>query len=169
MAHIEPGEVREFAIEDVDQLLTLMHALAVFEGYDSAFRVSREALIDNGLGDSPLFRAYVMPDRLTGRILGMAVTYAIPWTYTLRPDLVLKELYVLDEARGMGVGDALMQAVISEAVSIDAFRLQWTVLESNDTAKRFYSSLGADKDTLWEKWELKFSTASSNAAPITMI
>ena len=41
---------------------------------------------------NPEFHALIAQDQL-GEILGMAVYYIVPFTFDLKPDLVLKELY----------------------------------------------------------------------------
>lgn len=153
MANRSSVEVRRFAMQDVDELLRLMRALAAFEGYIDALRVTRESLIEHGLGPSPRFRAYVaaLGD---GRLAGMAVTYPVLWTYTMRPRLVLKELYIDQAFRGAGIGMRLMHEVVQEASALGADRIDWTVLATNDRAKDFYTRLGGSHDTLWENWTL---------------
>ncbi len=49
----------------------------------------------------------------------MAVTYIIPWTYDLKPTVILKELFIHESARGEGIGKALMKRVASYAVPTD--------------------------------------------------
>ncbi|MEM6733182.1 MAG: GNAT family N-acetyltransferase, partial [Myxococcota bacterium] len=83
-----------------------------------------------------------------------AVTTITRWTYTLRPSLVLKELYVRESARKSGVGRELMAAVMREATSIDAHRVVWSVLANNHAAQRFYESLGARHDPAWQNWRI---------------
>jgi len=144
--------IRPFQREDVPALLALMRDLAVFEGYIDGFRVTEADLIEHGLGPSPRFGAFVAEQN--GRLVGMAVHYTIPWTYDLRPTLVLKELFVAETARGLGVGQALMRALAREAERIGAPRLIWTVLPDNEPARHFYAALGAQPDRAWEPWSL---------------
>lgn len=131
-----------------------MRGLAVFEGYDEEFRVTVDDLILHGLGPSPRFGAFVADDG-RGLLLGVAVHYVIPWTYDLRPTLVLKELFVEADGRRQGVGKALMEAVFSEAERIGAPRVQWQVLADNESAKAFYRGLGAAMDAKWHPWGIQ--------------
>ena len=103
--------VRLAVPQDADRLLELMRELARFEDYISEFAVTRESILEYGFGDARLFTAIVAEHE--DDLVGMAVTYPILWTYTLRPKLVLKELYVVEATRNMGTGKALMEAVIS--------------------------------------------------------
>lgn len=151
-------EVRPFTQADAPELLALMHALAVFEGYDDQFRVTVDDLILHGLGPSPRFGAFVADDG-RGRLLGVAVHYLIPWTYDLLPTLVLKELFVEGAGRRRGVGKALMGAILAEARRIGAPRITWQVLADNEAAKTFYRGLGAQMDAKWHPWGLLLEDA----------
>ncbi|QUL37626.1 N-acetyltransferase [Erythrobacter sp. JK5] len=146
------------------ELLALMRSLAEFEGYLDAFEVDEVAILRAGFDtDRPTFDAFVAVASATNRVIGMAVTYVIPWTYDLRPTLVLKELFVLPEARGAGVGAKLMREVARHALAIEARRIGWTVIPSNSAAKSFYASLGARPETEWEPWILETSEIANLA------
>ena len=144
--------VRLATTQDTDRLLELMMELARFEDYIDEFAVTRESILQHGFGDTRLFTAFVAEH--DDDLVGMAVTYPILWTYTLRPKLVLKELYVVDTARNMGVGKALMASVIEHCRSLGATELIWTVMTGNIAAEDFYRSLGAFPDSKWKNWTL---------------
>ena len=144
--------VRLAVPKDADRLLELMRELARFEDYINEFAVTRESILEHGFGDALLFTAIVAEHE--DDLVGMAVTYPILWTYTLRPKLVLKELYVVEAARNMGTGKALMEAVISHARSIGAAEIIWTVMSGNTAAEGFYRSLGGYSDSKWNNWVL---------------
>lgn len=146
--------VRSFTEADIPELLELMKGLARFEGYIDHFVVTRDDLAAHGLGPSPRFEAFVAEVEGVEGLVGMAVVYQIPWTYDLRPTLVMKELFVRESGRGRGVGGALLQRVAERAVELDCPRVLWTVLSTNEGARRFYSSAGARKDEVWEPWGL---------------
>jgi GNAT superfamily N-acetyltransferase len=103
-------QVRPFQAADAPQLLELMQDLAAFEGYGGQFAVTARELVVHGLVGAR-FGAFVAAEP-GHRLLGMAVHYRIPWTYDLKPTLVMKELFVAERARGRGVGRALMAAVV---------------------------------------------------------
>lgn len=144
--------VRSAEPGDVDRLLELMRGLARFEEYIDDFAVTRESVLEHGFGEERLFTSFVAEQ--DNDLVGMAVVYTIPWTYTLRPKVVLKELFVEEAARNLGAGKALMAAVVSHARSIDAAELIWTVMEGNREAEGFYRSLGASPDLKWNNWSL---------------
>lgn len=90
----------------------------------------------------------------TGVMVGYAVTYVVPWTYTLCPRLVLKELYVIPKMRGSGVGRRLFSLVVEEAEQKGCDHVAWTVMTGNETAALFYKSLGGYADQKWLNWRL---------------
>lgn len=147
-----PLTIRPFERKDVADVLRLMRGLAVFEGYIDKFRVTERDLIEHGLGENPRFGVLVAD--LSGRIIGIAVHYIIPWTYDLKPTLVLKELFVDETARSSGAGAALIDALKRHAAAIGAPRINWTVLATNENAKRFYRREGAAPDAIWEPWTM---------------
>lgn len=149
-------QVRHFTVDDVYQVLQLMKGLAAFEGYLAEFNVTEADLISRGLREIPEFFACVAEaDDKT--ILGMAVYYLVPYTYDLQPDMILKELFVADEARGLGVGQALMDMVRTDSLARGCGQIKWLVLKGNEAAKRFYSSLGARENVKWENWYIKLN------------
>ena len=154
MAATSKPTVRSFEKADVPELIELMRGLARFEGYIDDFRVTEQDLIEHGLGEQRRFEAFVAQETAAGPLLGMAVVYLIPWTYDLRPTMVLKELFVAGAARGRGFGEALMKNVARRAAELDCPRLVWTVLQSNEPAVAFYRGLGATRDRVWHSWGL---------------
>jgi len=146
--------VRRFTRKDVPQLLALMRELAIFEDYIDDFNVSEEDIVKRGLGPSPQFEALVAEDGSNDRLLGMAVLYTIPFSHDLRPTLVMKELYVAQDARSGGVGRKLFAAVAVRARELDCFRMIWTVLADNHKAKAFYQQHNGRCDEKWEGWIL---------------
>lgn len=55
----------------------------------------------------------------------------------------MKDLFVGDAARGLGLGRQLMQAVAAYALSRDCQRLDWSAEHSNPPAVAFYDKIGA--------------------------
>ncbi len=130
-----------------------MESLARFEGYADAFAVTQEDILERGLSHEPEFEVLVA-HQANEEIIGMAVFYFIPFTFDLCPELVLKELYVRQASRGSGAGRALMSRLTEIAQARGCRRMRWLVLKGNESARRFYRSLGAHQDTKWENWML---------------
>lgn len=144
--------VRPFEPRDVDAVWRLMRELAVFEGYVDAFAVTPADLLAHGFGPEPVFGVFVAVSADT--VAGIAVHYCIPWTFDLRPVVVLKELFVAEAFRGQRVGTMLFAHLQAYATEIGASALRWTVLPDNEAAKRFYAGQGAERDAAWDHWTL---------------
>jgi GNAT superfamily N-acetyltransferase len=126
-----------------------MRDLARFEGYFESFAVTIAELRRRAFGPNPECGIEVAEDVASGSILGYSVILTTPFTYDLKPMLTLKELYVAPEARGRGVGKALMRAVGVRATVVSAGRLRWDVLPGNDRAEAFYQVLGGRRVDEW--------------------
>lgn len=151
--------VRRATAHDVAPLLASMRALAVFEGYDADFRVDAQDLLQRGLAGEgePQFIALVAEDG-PGVLCGHAVLLVTPFTYDLRPTVVLKELHVGAPHRRRGVAERLLAAVQDEALALGAGRIRWLVLPGNEAAKRVYRRFGGAHDVAWEAWEKRLDT-----------
>jgi GNAT superfamily N-acetyltransferase len=91
---------------------------------------------------------------LDGTIEGIALFYETPGsTFRARPFLYLEDLVVSEAARSRGVGEALIAALAQEALSRNAWRLEWAVLDWNVRAIKFYDRLGAKQNT-WLRYGL---------------
>ena len=72
-------------------------------------------------------------------------------TFAARPTLYLEDLFVMPAFRRQGAGRALFAALARIAVQKGCGRMEWTVLDWNRSAIRFYRRLGA---TLRKNWIL---------------
>ncbi len=57
-------------------------------------------------------------------------------------------------ARGRGIGKALFERLGAIARERDCARMEWSVLDWNEPAIRFYEALGAKPMTGWSTWRL---------------
>jgi GNAT superfamily N-acetyltransferase len=82
-------------------------------------------------------------------IVGFALCFETYSTFLTRRGVYLEDLFVLESHRGRGIGKALLSAVRESAERRGAGRLEWAVLDWNESAIRFYESFGA---TLLSDW-----------------
>ena len=86
--------------------------------------------------------------------VGFAVFFQNYSTFMGRSGLYLEDLFVLPEWRGRGAGRRLLGYVASMAVSRGCGRLEWSVLNWNEPAIRFYQALGARSMDEWTGYRL---------------
>lgn len=82
-----------------------------------------------------------------GALLGFAAACALYPGPGLASGFFLKELYVARDARGGGIGRALMRSLAELALVRGHRRLDWTADAANPELLRFYESLGAVAQT----------------------
>ena len=137
---------------DVPRIHELMHGLAVYEKIEHEM-VSTVADLDRALfGTPPLAEAIV--GRLDGEAVGFALFYPTYSTFSGKPGLWLEDLFVIPEARGAGVGKALLAGLAGLAAARGCGSVQWEVLDWNAPAIRFYESLGAEPLSEWTTMKL---------------
>jgi len=61
----------------------------------------------------------------------------------------LEDVYVQPESRGHGIGEAVLRELGKICVERGYPRLEWTVLDWNEPALRFYERLGARPMDAW--------------------
>jgi GNAT superfamily N-acetyltransferase len=86
--------------------------------------------------------------------VGFALWFHNYSTFLGRPGLYLEDLFVVPEWRGRGVGRALLTHLARIAVDRGCGRMEWSVLKWNETAIRFYRSLGAAPMDEWTVYRL---------------
>ena len=96
------------------------------------------------------------------RPVGFAIYFFNYSTFLGRPGLYLEDLYVRPEARGRGVGRRLLAYLARLAVERGCGRFEWSVLDWNEPAIRFYRSLGAEPASVWTLYRL-------SGAPLTAL
>lgn len=139
-----PVTVRRAVRDDGARIVELDRELATFEKLRPPDDEEAARLL-SWIFDTSKLEALVA--ELDGKVEGIALFYETPGsTFRARPFLYLEDLVVSDAARSRGVGEALMAALAREALSRNAWRLQWAVLDWNVRAIRFYDRLGARKD-----------------------
>jgi GNAT superfamily N-acetyltransferase len=80
-----------------------------------------------------------------GIVLGLATLTPVLYGGAYQWLLFLKDLYVTEQARGMGIGHALLVAMARLAVELNYCRIDWTTDASNEGAQRLYDRLGVPR------------------------
>jgi GNAT superfamily N-acetyltransferase len=134
-------QIRPATGADVPVILELIRALAEFERLAGEVVATEADLRRTLFGERPA--AEVLIAELDGAPVGFALYFISYSTFLGRPGLYLEDLFVRPAARKRGVGRALMVALARIAVDRGYGRFEWSVLDWNADAIRFYRSLGA--------------------------
>ena len=138
--------IRPAGPRDVATILRFVRELAAFEREPDAVEATEETLA-HALFDERAAEA-VIAER-DGAPVGFALFFHNFSTWTGKKGLYLEDLYVTPEARGTGVGTALLRHLAGLAIERDCARFEWAVLDWNQPAIDFYTSQGAEMMADW--------------------
>ena len=144
--------IRPATRDDVPSLVALIGDLATYEHEPDAVKIDEQMLADALFADAPVVFANVADD--AGTIAGMTIYFRNFSTWTGKLGIYLEDLYVCPGVRGHGVGRALMSALADEARAHGYARIDWSVLDWNETALSFYTSIEAKPMTGWTSYRL---------------
>ena len=136
--------IRKANKDDMQEVLSLIKELALFEKEPDEVEVSREELISDGFGDEKSFCCFVAE-----------VESKITWKGKV---LHLEDLIVSEKFRGKGIGYALFSKFINYAHKKKVRRVQWVVLDWNDSAIKFYKRSGGE---ILDDWRVTIMNRNS--------
>jgi GNAT superfamily N-acetyltransferase len=128
--------------EDCVTVVALIRALAEYERLSHLVVGSEEDLRRELFGAHPVIEAVIAWDG--ERAAGFALFFHNYSTFLARRGLYLEDLFVVPEARGRGIGKALIAHCARLAVSRGCGRFEWSVLDWNAPAISFYRAIGAE-------------------------
>lgn len=152
---VRPGSRR-----DAPTIVALIRELATYERLLSEVKITPAAVRRHGFGRRPYFKTLIC--RREGTPVGLALYFFTYSSFLGKPVLWLEDLLVLPKERGRGAGKALLKALARIAVARGCGRMEWSVLDWNAPAIRFYRRIGARLDKEWIITRLK-------GAPLTRL
>jgi len=84
-------------------------------------------------------------------IIGYTLWFTNYSTFRTKPGIYLEDLYVSPSHRGKGIGKALLHDLFQRAEEKNYGRVEWSVLDWNQSAIDFYRSQGAE---ILEDWRI---------------
>lgn len=145
-------DIRIATEADVPLILTLIRDLARYEKLLDQVVATEAILRESLFGQSPAAEVII------GSFKGVSVGYALFFhsfsTFLGKAGMYIEDLYVQKAYRGKGLGKALLLFVAELAIKRGCKRLEWSVLDWNEPAIRFYESLGAFPMNGWTQYRL---------------
>ena len=141
---LRPAEPR-----DVAAIVGLISELAEFEHLAHLLRLTPATLAPHLFGERPVVESVVA--EAGAQVVGFALFFTNFSTFLAQPGLYLEDLYVQPAFRGAGIGKALLSHLGALAVARGYGRCEWSVLDWNENAIRFYQKMGA---TVLPEWRI---------------
>ncbi len=139
---------------DTGEILRLIAALAEYEKLSDMLVGDETMLAGELFGPRPAAECFIA--ERGARAVGFALFFTTFSTFLCKPGLYLEDLFVEPDARGLGIGKALLKRLAELAVERGCGRFEWRVLDWNEPSIRFYKSLGAQ---VLPEWHLVRMTA----------
>ncbi len=148
--------IRETTKEDIPLIFKLINELANYEKLVHSVTADEELLERNLFGKNKY--AFVVIAEYDGVAAGQALYFYNFSTFKGKPGIYLEDLYVRPEFRNKGIGKALLNYLIKLAKEQDCGRVEWVVLDWNESAINFYKSMGAKPMDDWIVFRLSEET-----------
>ncbi len=140
-------EIRPARPGEASLVLRFVRELAEYEELLDQVEADETAIDAFLFGPDP--RAFCDIAEFAGVSVGFALWFYNVSTFKGRYGIHLEDLYVRPEARGKGVGNALLSTLARRCVEQGLARLEWAVLDWNAPAIAFYDAIGAAAKDGW--------------------
>ncbi|MBA3660957.1 MAG: GNAT family N-acetyltransferase [Gammaproteobacteria bacterium] len=155
-------EIKPATIQDVPLILAFIKELAEYE------KLSHEVVATEAALSDSLFSQPSSVEVIIGYVNNQPVSFALFFqsysTFLARTGIYLEDLFVRPAARGKGVGKKMLAYLAHLAKKRKCGRLEWSVLDWNESAIGFYKKLGAKMMDEWTVFRLTNEALNKLAA-----
>jgi GNAT superfamily N-acetyltransferase len=144
--------IKEATIEDSALILRFVKELANYEKAEHEVLATESDIKSSLFGHDSTANAVICS--VNNEPVGFAVYFYNYSTWLGKNGLYLEDLYVSPEYRSVGAGKALLKHLAKIAVSKQCGRFEWSVLDWNEPAIKFYQSIGAKSQDEWVGYRL---------------
>jgi len=137
----------------------LVRALADYERLSHAVTATQDDIAGLLFGEVP--RAFCDLVEIDGESVGFSLWFYTVSTFVGRAGIWIEDLYVAPEARGKGAGRALLRVLAQRCRAEGLGRLDWAVLDWNESGIGFYDRIGA---VTLDDWRLRRLSGDALAA-----
>jgi GNAT superfamily N-acetyltransferase len=141
--------IRPATAADAGLIVKFVMDLAIYERLAHEAKATEADIVRDLFGPAP--KAFCDIAEWDGAPVGFALWFYTYSTFQGRHGIWLEDLFVRPEARGRGIGKALLQHLAKRCVAENLGRLEWWVLDWNTPSIEFYKSQGAALEDEWTK------------------
>jgi GNAT superfamily N-acetyltransferase len=153
---LDSFKIRTATEADAALILSFIQGLAEYE------RLLHEVVATEDSLRESLFGTHRTAEVLIGEWQQRPVSFALFFhnysTFLGQAGIYLEDLYVLPDMRGQGIGKHMLAHLAQLACARKCGRMEWSVLDWNEPAIRFYRSIGA---VLMDEWTVHRLTGNA--------
>lgn len=157
-------KIRSAVPADLPTILQFIHDLAEYEKAPDEVELSLDDLKESLFGVNP--QVFCLISEVDNEISGFAVWHLNYSTWLGKHGIYLEDLYVDPKFRGLGHGKALLRKLAQICIEKGYKRLQWWVLDWNESAIDFYKSIGAEPMDEWTVFRVSGSSLRKLATEV---
>lgn len=146
-------EIRKATVEDSALILRFVTELAIYEKAEREVVATVSDIRDSLFSGKSTTNGIIC--NIDNEPAGFAVYFLNYSTWLGKHGLYLEDLYISPDNRGAGAGKALLKYLAKTAISMNCGRFEWSVLDWNEPAIRFYQSIGAKPQSEWVGYRLE--------------
>lgn len=149
-------EIRWADPKDAAHIVRLIRALATYENEPaSSVKVTEADILRDGFGEPEISnrRFECLIAERSGRPVGLCLFFHNYSTWEGRAGIYVEDLFVEEQARGFGLGQALMAALARIAQARNCGRIDLSVLEWNPT-RAFYHRIDMTHMAEWRPYRM---------------
>jgi GNAT superfamily N-acetyltransferase len=144
--------IRPATARDAELIHRFVCELALYEKEPAAVETTPERIRSQLSSQIPPFECLIA--ERSGAPAGMALFFQNYSTWRGKPGLYLEDLFVPEEHRRRGVGQALLSELARICLRRGYGRMEWAVLSWNQLGVDFYEALGATRLPEWNLFRL---------------
>jgi ribosomal protein S18 acetylase RimI-like enzyme len=137
-------QIRRPVEGEIPKIIGLMRDFAEFEGLSEYLTITEEVLSRALFGDNSFVELLVASDG--DLFVGYAIFYPHFSSFRGQSGYYLEDIYIDKVFRGRGVGEAMLREIARMGKDRGFERIDFQVLEWNESAIAFYKDLGAVSD-----------------------
>lgn len=156
-------QIRSATSDDAALILNFIVELARYEKAEDQVHATERSIHESLFSEGASAKALICT--LDEKPIGYAVYFFNFSTWLGKNGLYLEDLYISPEVRNRGAGKFVLQHLAKLAVENNCGRFEWSVLDWNEPARRFYENIGAEPQNEWVLYRLTGDALNSFAYP----
>jgi len=128
-------------VRDLSTILELIHLKAAFDGVPGSVTATTQALEKGLFTEDP--QAQVLLAEAKSKVIGMASFHRYYSTFIAKPGIWLDDLFIREQYRSQGAGEALMIRLAQICLDLGGSRIEWSTAARNALGIKFYERIGS--------------------------